>query len=169
MQARAVTIDNSPCSRALPDLEIPAINALAACLESEHRKFGRLIMRLAVAAARSSDDGTHGPPQPALELWSEIQRDLWPHLQIEDALVFSWGAEHRAIPPALHEAIRQERHEIRRLAAGLAEAETPEPRGREKAARLAQSLLDLAHALDSHVQRYDSAVLPVVRRAAFHR
>src|SRR5579885_210813 len=100
MQARAVTIDNSPCSRALPDLEIPAINALAACLESEHRKFGRLIMRLAVAAARSSDDGTHGPPQPALELWSEIQRDLWPHLQIEDALVFSWGAEHRAIPPA---------------------------------------------------------------------
>ncbi len=77
MQARAVT-HNSPCSKPLPDLEIPVINALAACLESEHRKFGRLIMRLALAAARPSDDDTYGPPQLALELWSEIQRDLKP-------------------------------------------------------------------------------------------
>jgi|SRR5579884_1200759 len=168
MQARAVT-HNSPCSKPLPDLEIPVINALAACLESEHRKFGRLIMRLALAAARPSDDDTYGPPQLALELWSEIQRDLWPHLQIEDALVFSWGAEHRAIPPALHQAIRKERHEIRKLAAGLAEAAAVEAGGREKMPRFAQSLLNLAHALDSHVQRYDSAVLPLIRRAAFRR
>jgi len=107
MQATEIT-DTSPCSRPLPDLEVPMINAMVTCLESEHRKFSRLIVRLAFAATRPLDGDTLGAPQPALELWSEIQRDLWSHLQIEDELVLSWGAAHNAIPAALHEAINKE-------------------------------------------------------------
>jgi hypothetical protein len=145
------------------------INAMVACLESEHRNFSLLIMRLAFAATRRSDGDTLGAPWLALELWSEIQRDLRSHLQIEDELVLSWGGEHHAIPAALQEAIRKERQEIRRLTASLAEIGVVEPISRENAAPFAQALLNLAHALDSHVERYDSEVLPAIRRAAFHR
>jgi hypothetical protein len=169
VEATAVTTDNSLCSKPLPELEIPMINAMVARMESEHRKFSRLVMRLAFGATRHSDDDSLGPPQLELELWNDIQSDLWPHFQIEDELVLTWGVDHHAIPLALLEAIKKERHRVRELATGLAEARTLKPINRETASRFAQSLLNLAHVLDSHVQRYDSEVLPLIRRAAFRR
>lgn len=80
-----------------------------------------------------------------------------------------WAAGHHAIPTAVHEAINKQRQEIRELATNLAEPRVVEPTGRERAVGVAQPLLKLALALDLHVERYDSEVLPAIRRAAFHR
>ena len=96
------TIAMTPCNRPLPDLEVPMINTMVTCLHSEHEKINFLTMQLALAANRlAADPDQAGAKERALEVWDEIRRDLWPHLQVEDELVFSWAAARDAIAPAL--------------------------------------------------------------------
>jgi hypothetical protein len=47
-----------------------------------------------------------------IDVWNEISRDLWSHLQIEDSLVLSWGNAHNAFSGTLLDIIRNEREEV---------------------------------------------------------
>src|SRR5271167_3570519 len=95
MEATQLTMQMAPCGGPLPDLEIPMINTMVACLGSEHRRLSELTMQLAFAATRlAADPEAVTARQRATEIWDEIRRDLWPHLQIEDELVFSWSKAH---------------------------------------------------------------------------
>ena len=163
----------TPCDRPLPDLEIPMINTMVTCLGSEHRKLNDLTMKLAFAATRLASDPESVPArQQALEAWDEIRHDLWPHLQIEDELVLTWGEKHHAIPDALLATLKVEHEETRRLLAALPELPSSidrEPPMIEDGAAFARNLQALACTLDSHVERYDGEVLPSILRALFHK
>ena len=56
MEANDTMIRKAPCSSPLPQLEVPMINTMVACLGAEHRKLNGLDMGLAVAASRLADD-----------------------------------------------------------------------------------------------------------------
>ena len=90
------------------------------------------------------------------------------HLQIEDALV-SWGEAHHTISGALLDTLKNERQEMRKLIATLHERSLGVDRELTAGDRsaFAQTLLALARTLDSHVERYDSEVLPSILRALF--
>jgi hemerythrin HHE cation binding domain-containing protein len=173
MGATQVTTQMTPCGGPLPDLEIPMINTMVSCLGSEHRKLNELTMQLAFAATRLAGGlDAVTAKQRAVELWDEIQTDLWAHLQIEEELVFEWGEEHRAIPGALLETLKNERQEMRKLVAALPAGSLDidrEPQTAADRGGFAQTLLALAGALDSHIERYDGEVLPSILRALFHR
>jgi Hemerythrin HHE cation binding domain len=169
MEAKDFTIQKTPCSSPLPELQVPMINTMVACLGAEHRKLNGLDVRLAFAASRlAGDPGAITASQQALQVWDEIRHDLWSHLQIEDGLV-SWGEAHHAVPGALLETLKNERQEMRQLMATLHElssgADQEQTAGDRTA--FAQTLLALARTLDSHVERYDSDVLPSILRALF--
>jgi iron-sulfur cluster repair protein YtfE (RIC family) len=147
------------------------INTMVRCLEAEHRKLDEHILQLALAATRLASD----PKEPtarsrAVEAWDEIRRELWSHLQIEDGLVFSWGETHHAIPPVVLNSLKSDREEMRRLLAALPELEPDDSRGSgstAEGASFAQTLKALAQNLDSHIERYDTEVLPSILRAVF--
>jgi hypothetical protein len=145
------------------------INTMVACLGAEHSKLNGLDMRLAYGATRLASDGNAVEAnQNVLQVWDEIRHDLWSHLQIEDGLV-SWGEAHHAIPGPLLDSLKNERQEMRKLMATLHERSVGVD-GRLTAAdpnAFAQTLLALARTLDSHVERYDSEVLPSILRALF--
>jgi len=173
MEAMQVSIQSTPCCGPLPDLEVPMINTMVACLGSEHRKLSGLIMQLALAATRlAGDTDATVANQRAVEVWDEIRCDLWSHLQIEDELVFSWGEAHDAIPGALLDTLKIERQELRKLVAALPALLSGFDRKPQTAGDrggFARMLLALARALDSHVERYDGEVLPSILRAPFNR
>jgi iron-sulfur cluster repair protein YtfE (RIC family) len=172
MKARdAANGKKADCFGALPDLEVPMINSLVSCLTREHLKLDEQILQLALVATRlaanSNDNEANGH---ATEVWEDIRRDLWTHLQIEDELVLTWGKAHHAIASALAETLQSERQEMRRLLAALGSyaglRETPgDSRDREG---FAQSLLALSRRLATHVERYEGEVLPAIQRALFH-
>ena len=167
MEANQVTVDFTPCGGPLPDLATPMINAMVCCLASEHQRLNDLVVQLAFAAAKlNSDAASPQTLEHALELWDEIRELLYPHLQIEDELIFAWGEAHHAVPDSLLGRLKKERSELHRLIADLptaSQSDSPE-RGRA----LAETLLALADTLDSHVERHDAEVLPSILRAAFH-
>jgi uncharacterized membrane protein YccC len=170
MEGNDFAIQKTPCSSPLPQLEVPMINTMVACLGIEHRKLNGLDMGLAVAASRLADDpGANTATQQALRVWVEIRQDLWSHLQIEDGLV-SWGEAHHAISGALLETLKNERQEMRKLIATLHELSPGVDREQTvgDCSAFAQTLLALARTLDSHVERYDGGVLPAILRALFH-
>jgi hypothetical protein len=173
MGAMQVTTQMTPCGGQLPDLEIPMISTMVSCLGSEHRKLNELTMQLAFAATRlAADPDAAAAKQRAGEVWDEIRRDLWAHLQIEEELVFAWGEAHRAISGALLEILKSERQEMRKLAAALPTSSPGGDRDLETVgdrSGFAQTLLALARTLDSHIERYDGEVLPSILRALFHR
>ena len=163
----------SPCCGPLPELEIPMINSIVRCLGSEHRKLEDHIMPLALAATRlaSAPDALEANRR-ANEVWNEIRRDLWSHLQIEDELVFSWAEADHAIQATLIDTLRAERQTMRDLIAALpvlAEGQEPKLQTVEERATFARTLLTLAQTLDSHVERYDGEVLPLILRELFHK
>jgi hypothetical protein len=172
MGAMGITTQMAQCSP-LPELETPMINTMVKCLGSEHRRFADLIMELALATARrvaDPEDATEN--QRALEVWDELRRDLSSHLQIEDELIFSWGKAHHAISDPLLNILKSERQEIQNLMSALAERSSAgdgEQRKAKDRAALAPTLLALVHALDLHVERYESEILPSILRAVFHR
>jgi hypothetical protein len=169
MEAKGTTIRKTPCSSPLPELEVPMINTMVACLGVEHRKLNGLNMRLAYGATRlASDPGAIEANQTVLRVWDKIRQDLWPHLQIEDGLV-SWGEAHHAIPGGLLDTLKNERQEMRKLIATLHERSLGVDRKLTAGDRsaFAQTLLALARTLDSHVDRYDVGVLPSILRALF--
>lgn len=169
MEAKDFTIRNTPCSSPLPELEIPMINTMVACLGAEHRKLNGLGVRLAFAASRlAGDPAAIAAGQHALQVWDQIRHDLWSHLQIEDGLI-SWGEAHHAISGALLDTLKNERQEMRKLIATLHERSLGVNRKLTAGDRstFAQTLLALARTLDSHVERYDSEVLPSILRALF--
>ena len=171
MQAKTSTIRKFPCNSPLPELEVPMINTMVACLGVEHRKLDGLDMQLALAASRLADDpGAITANQQALQVWDEIREDLWSHLQIEDELV-SWGEAHHAIPSALLDRLKNERQEMRNLIVTLHELSFG--LGRELTvgdrSGFGETLLALARTLDSHVERYHSGVMPLILRALFPR
>ena len=51
-----LTTQMSPCSNPLPELQIPMINTLVRCLQSEHEKLAEHILELALAANRLSSE-----------------------------------------------------------------------------------------------------------------
>jgi len=163
----------TPCGSSLPELEVPMISTMVTCLGSEHRKLAEHTLQLALAATRlASDPDALTANQRAIEVWDQIRRDLWSHLQIEDGLVFSWGEAHQAISPALLDTLKVERQEMRTLMAALPELASGEGRGPESASErgtFAWILIALAQNLDSHVERYDAQVLPSILRAVFPR
>jgi uncharacterized membrane protein YccC len=171
MEANDTMIRKAPCSSALPELEVPMINTMVACLGVEHRKLNALDMRLAVAASRLADDpGAITASQQALRVWNEIQHGLWSHLQIEDELVFSWGESHHAISDVLVETLKNDRRELHNLMTTLRESSSADRKQTvEDRSTFAQTLLALARTLDSHVERYDGGVLPSILRALFHK
>jgi hypothetical protein len=102
-------------------------------------------------------------------VWDEIREDLWSHLQIEDELV-SWGEAHHAIPSALLDRLKNERREMRNLIATLHELSLGLDRELTAAgdrSAFGKALLALARTLDSHIERYDSEVVPLILRALF--
>jgi hypothetical protein len=169
METKDFTIQKAPCSSPLPELEVPMINTMVACLGVEHRKLNGLDMRLAFAASRlAGDSSANEANQQAIPVWDEIRHDLLSHLQIEDGLV-SWGEAHHAIPGALLDTLKHERQEMRQLIATLHEMSSVVD-GKLTAAdhsAFAQTLLALARTLDSHVERYDGAILPSILRALY--
>jgi hypothetical protein len=169
MEAKDFTIQKTPCGSPLPELEVPMVNTMVACLGFEHSRFNALAMRLAFAASwLAGDPGAIAASQQTLRVWDEIRQDLWSHLQIEDTLV-SWGEAHHAIPGPLLDTLKNERQEMRKLMATLHEHSLGEDRKQKAAERSAsaQTLLAFARALDSHIERYDSEVLPSILRALF--
>ena len=117
MEAKDTTIRKTPCSSPLPELEVPMINTMVACLGVEHRKLSGLNMQLAYGATRlASDPGAFEANQKVLRVWDKIRQNLWPHLQIEDGLV-SWGEAHHAMPGGLLDTLKNERQEMRKLIA----------------------------------------------------
>lgn len=169
MQAKDITIRKTPCSSPLPELEVPMINTLVACLGVEHRKLNGLNMQLAYGATSvASDPAEIEANQKVLRVWNEIRQVLWSHLQIEDGLV-SWGEAHHVISDAMLETLKNERQEMRSLIAALQELSASVDRELTTAERaaLAQTLLALARKLDSHVERYDGGVFPSVLRALY--
>jgi len=44
METKDFTIQKTPCSSPLPELEVPMINTMVACLRVEHRKLNGLTM-----------------------------------------------------------------------------------------------------------------------------
>jgi iron-sulfur cluster repair protein YtfE (RIC family) len=169
MEAMQDNAGMTPCGGPLPELEIPMINTMVTCLGSEHRKLDDHILQLALAATRlANDPGGLAANQRAGEVWDEIRRDLWSHLQIEDGLVFSWGGAHNAISAELFDTLKSEREQMRELLAALpalSSGADPKP---QTASTFARTLLALAETLDSHIERYDSEVLPSILRALFH-
>ncbi len=173
MEADMVTTKTTPCGGPLPDLEVPMINTMVACLGNQHRRLDDLTMQLAFAAARlAADPDEVSASQRAVEVWDELQRELWPHLQIEDELVFSWGEAHHAISATLLDTLKLERQDMRKLVAALP-ALSPvlhhEPQTADDRGAFARTLLALAQMLDSHVERHDGEVLPAILRALFHK
>jgi hemerythrin-like domain-containing protein len=172
METMQVTNDVTPCGSPLPELEVPMISTMVQCLGSEHRKLDDLIMQLALAATRlANDPKSINANQRAVDLWDEIRRDLWQHLQVEDGLIFSWGESHRAIAQAMLDALKIERQEMRRLLAVLPDSVPGADRERSADDRktFALTLLALVKILDAHVERYDGEVLPSVLRALFKK
>ena len=172
MEAKRPMIEKAPCSSPLPELEVPMINTMVACLGSEHKKLNQLIMQLACVATRlAGDSGSVTASERALQIWNEIRHDLRSHLQIEDELVLSWGESHHAIPRALLDTLKNERQEMHKLMATLRELSAGADREQTVADRIsfAHTLLALARTLDSHVERYDGEVLPSILRALFHQ
>jgi hypothetical protein len=170
MDITQVTAEITPCGSPLPELEIPMINTMVACLGSEHRRMDARLLPLALAASRLAGDNlTLAALQSALEVWNEIRGFLYSHLQIEDALVFSWGEDHQAISSTLIEALKIERQEMRRLVARVSALSTEHPEQQTNADRrvLAQTLLALARTLELHIARYDAKVLTSIRRSLF--
>jgi hemerythrin-like domain-containing protein len=161
-------IDISPCGCPLPDIEVPMINTMVTCLGSEHRKLNYLTIQLALTATRlTTDPDDANARQRAFELWDEIRRDLWPHLQIEDELVFSWAETRDAIPHALLDSLKKEHQELHRLVTSL--PADSQPLTLKDGENFGRTLLALAQTLDSHVERYDGEVLPAIIRALFRK
>jgi hypothetical protein len=158
----------TPCDSPLPELEVPMINTMVACLGIEHRKLNDMIMQLACAATRlTNDPEAFAANERALQVRDEIQHALRSHLQIEDGLV-SWGKEHHAISGELLDIVKNERLEMRKSMAALRTLSSGvdhEPQTAEDRSGFAQTLLALARTLDSHVERYDADVLPSILRA----
>jgi hypothetical protein len=171
METTQTAIDVTPCGCPLSDLEVPMINTMIACLSSEHQKLNNLTMQLALTAAHLATEPRATARQAhALELWDEIRRVLWPHLQIEDELVLSWGEAHHAIPAAQLDILKVERQEMRKLVAALPTlSDSGETQSSGDPVTLAHTLLALARALDAHLERYDAVILPALSRALFHR
>lgn len=146
------------------------INTMVACLGVEHRKWDGLNMQLAYSASSLANDGAAIEANQVLRVWDEIQQDLWSHLQVEDGLV-SWGEAHHAIAGALLDTLKNERQEMRTLIATLHERSLGVDRRLTAGdvSAFAHTLLALAQTLDSHVERYDSDVLPSILRALFHK
>ena len=173
MEATQVTTQMTICSGPLPDLEVPMINTMVTCLGSDHRKLNYPIAQLAYTATRlASNPGSDTAAQQVLQVWDEIRHDLWSHLQIEEELVFSWGEAHHAISSTLLDTLKNERQEMRKLITALHGFSPDVDRKPQIAGDLrvfAETLLALAQMLDSHVERYDSEVLPSILRALFHK
>jgi len=173
MDATQFTTPMTPCGSPLPELEVPRVNTMVRCLGSEHRKLDGLIMQLAFAATRlASDPEAVTANQRAVEVWDEIRRDLWSHLQTEDELVLSWGEAHHAISGGLLDTLKSERQEIRELVAALSASSSSQDRElktAEDSSAFAQALLALTRTVDSHVERYGGQVLPSILRALFHK
>lgn len=174
MEATTEVTTHMPiCGGPLPDLEVPMITTMVTCLGIEHGKLNYRIVQLASAATRlATDPDSVTANQRALQVWGEIRHDLWSHLQVEEELVFSWGAAHQAISETLLDTVKNERQEMRKLMNTLRtlsssaerEAQTAEDRS-----SFAETLLALARMLDSHVERHDGEVLPSILRALFHK
>ena len=162
----------TPCDSPLPELEVPMINSMVACLGIEHQKLNDQIMELACAATRlANDPGAVTANERALQLRDEIQHALRSHLQIEDGLV-SWGKEHHAISAALVGIMENERlamHKSMVALRALSSGVDHEPQTAEDRSDFAQTLLALARTLDSHVERYGGEVLPSILRALSHQ
>ena len=170
MEAKDFAIRNTPCSSPLPELEVPMINTMVACLGVEHKKLNELTMKLACFATRlAGDGGSVTATRLALQVWDEIRHDLRSHLQIEDGLVFAWGESHHAISGILLDTLKNERQKMGELMATLREfsADLDHEQTAGDRSTFAQTLLAVARALDTHVERYDVEVLPSILRALF--
>ncbi len=76
MVAKPMTIQPTPCSSPLPDLEVPMISTMVGCLSSEHKKLNGLGMQLALAATRViSDPGAISANQRALRGPQRLRAD----------------------------------------------------------------------------------------------
>jgi hypothetical protein len=110
MEASQATTQLTPCDSPLPELEVPMITTLVRCLGSEHKRLDELNMQLVFAATTlAADPEGVAAGQRLFQIWEEIRRDLWSHLQIEDGLVPSWGEAHHAISGALLATLKNER------------------------------------------------------------
>ncbi|HTY55673.1 MAG TPA: hemerythrin domain-containing protein [Candidatus Binataceae bacterium] len=172
MEAESITTVASPCAQPLPENEVPMINTIAMCLGNDHRKLNERIMRLALAAARlARDPDDVASNRHAAETWDEIQRDLWPHLQIEDSLLFSWGRARHALSEPVLDELKTEREDLRNLIATLPKMSSEaagEPQPPTDGGYPAQTWIALARTLDSHVERFDREILPLILRALFN-
>src|SRR5260370_32519939 len=163
MEAIEVTNKMTSCGGPLPELEVPMINTMVACLGSEHKKLNYSAVQLAFAATRLANDPCAATAKRALQIWDDIRRDLWSHLQIEDELIFSWGEAHHAISETLLDTLKNERQQMRKLMADLRELSSgvdSESQTTPHQPSFANPLLALARLRDTHVERHDGEFLP---------
>ena len=159
----------TPCDTPLPDLEVPMITTIVSCLRNEHRKLDILNLRLAFAATGlARDPEALTAKQRAFEVWGEIRHVLWSHLQIENGLVLSWGNEHHAISDTLLDVLKVDFEQLRSAVALLPDASLDEDSAPGDGSTVAEKLLAVTHALDSHLERYEGEILPSILRAVFH-
>ncbi|HLX36449.1 MAG TPA: hemerythrin domain-containing protein [Candidatus Binataceae bacterium] len=166
MDTLEVTPKNSPCGGRLPDLEVPMINTIVSCLSCEHRKLDERIIQLAYVSSRAAAKPDSKEERTRMtEMWSEIEHDLWPHLQIEDELILSWGQAHHAIGADLIARLSAERKELRELLASLPSVDVEQTT--ESRQDFARTLVAIVQKLDSHIERYDNEIQPAILRALF--
>jgi hemerythrin-like domain-containing protein len=173
METMEENLDMTPCGGPLPELEVPMINSIVSCLGIEHRRLDKLNLQLGAAAARlEREPNTVAAFQQANEIWEEIRRDLWSHLQMEDGLILSWGRMHDATSDTTIDALKNEHQRLRELIAALpawfSEAGRELPTTQDRSG-VAQTLLALARTLDSHVEHYESEAFPSILRSLFRR
>ena len=166
MEAAQLAAQMTLCSEPLPDLEVPMINALVACLGSEHRKLNGLVTRLALIATRHVDSrDVAAANRDAFEIWEEIWHTLRSHLQIEDELVYSWGERHHAFSGSLLAALNEEREKMRKLLGDLPALSSGADQESQILIEHRATLLALTAILDSHVERYDGEAAQVLQAA----
>jgi iron-sulfur cluster repair protein YtfE (RIC family) len=149
------------------------ISTIVRCLGNEHGRWDKLNLQLGAAAARlEREPNSATAVQRAIAVWDDIQGDLWSHLQVEDELILSWSRAHDATSAQAVDALKAEHKRLRELVTALplrSKEAKPELHTTEKRSELARTLLALARTLDSHVEHYETEVLPSILRGLFQR
>ena len=135
METTQTTLEMTPCGSPLPELEVPMISSIVSCLGIEHKRLDKLNLQLAAAAARlEREPNAVAAFQQANEIWEEIRRVLWSHLQIEDELILSWGRVRHATSDTAIDGLKIEHQRMRELIAALPArfSEAGRERGRKR-------------------------------------
>ena len=99
----------------------------------------------------------------AWHAWSSLKSDLWFHLELENALVFWWSGHQLSSGLDFVGELSREQREIREL---VRQIESGAQKENEAAVSQARAFVALTNLLDRHIERHETLVFPVIRKAA---